>query len=630
MTGCPAPEVLDAAARGELDPASRAALEQHVDGCPACAEVLAGLVHVYGSAMPSAPASGPVTVSDPGVAQAPSAPGPGATLGRFTIVRALGAGGMGVVYEAHDPSLQRRVALKLLHTDGAAHELRVQLLREARALARLAHPNVVGVHEVGEAGGRVFVAMEFIEGGTLRHWLRAGPTREAIVATFVAAGQGLAAAHAVGLVHRDFKPDNVLVGRDGRARVVDFGLARPLDASWATLGQTLVSGGTDGGLTTSVARTKPGSLVGTPAYMAPEQLRGERADAASDQFAFCVALYEALVGARPFAGSSLAMLATNVVEGRRPPTPSSVPSRLRAVLDRGLQPDPTRRFATMHALLRDLAPRKRGWVLPVAVTAGVLGAGVAAGVTWMVTRPDETQPPPVVVAPPSEPEADPVEPAPPTRAGLCGASLDATWSPGRRATVATALKGPLLQNETSMRATAALDAWQEDFAAERDAACEDAAKKDRLPCLSRQWARFDALATALGDADSIAANYAEIAVSSLEPARACRSTARRALEPAAAADARARARRTLKRAAIDDAWARGLLHRVDAEDAAQRAVADVAESEDFVVMAEASRVLGDVLAKVTCLDSFPTRMPRPTAVTLRENLCNRDMPVELD
>src|SRR4051812_8285324 len=160
---------------------------------------------------------------------------PGATIGRYVVLDELGAGGMGVVYKAYDPELERPIALKLLHEEGRSGAFRERLLREAQALARLSHPHVVAIHDVGTFGESVFIAMEFVEGKTLRQWLQAEPrSRRAILDIFLAAGEGLAAAHAAGLIHRDFKPDNVMVGDDGRVRVFDFGLARAADSAAAS------------------------------------------------------------------------------------------------------------------------------------------------------------------------------------------------------------------------------------------------------------------------------------------------------------------------------------------------------------------------------------------------------------
>ncbi len=274
----------------------------------------------------------------------------GARLGRYTILEQLGQGGMGVVYTAYDPELDRRVAIKLVRTAGA--ESSARLLREAQALARLSHPNVVGVFDVGTFGEAVFVAMEHVDGVTLSAWLRDDRERAQVVAMFTAAGRGLAAAHAAGLIHRDFKPDNVLVGKDGRPRVVDFGLARAAETVPAPLEGTVPPTAAVGDLTAT------GAIMGTPAYMAPEQFLGVPADARTDQFSFFVALYEALYGQRPFEGETFASLSMNVSQGKVRPAPArtSVPQKLRAVLLRGLRPSPDARHPSMEAVLRALAP----------------------------------------------------------------------------------------------------------------------------------------------------------------------------------------------------------------------------------------------------------------------------------
>ncbi|HET6583005.1 MAG TPA: serine/threonine-protein kinase, partial [Nannocystaceae bacterium] len=225
----------------------------------------------------------------------------GTTLGRYVVLERIGSGGMGVVYAAYDPQLDRKVALKLLHAreerDGDSGG-RARVLREAQAMARLSHPNVVAVHDVGVVDDTLFVAMEFVEGVTLGHFIAAGSRRwNEVLDVFEPAGRGLAAAHAAGLVHRDFKPDNVMIGNDGRVRVMDFGLARA--AAEITTESSEGSGGSIVELSGVDRLTRTGALVGTPAYMAPELLAGGNADARSDQFAFCVALHRALYGTAP-------------------------------------------------------------------------------------------------------------------------------------------------------------------------------------------------------------------------------------------------------------------------------------------------------------------------------------------
>ncbi len=281
---------------------------------------------------------------------------PGTRVGRYEIVRPLGAGGMGIVYLAYDPTLDRPIALKLLRPELRSAQAR--LLREGQSVARLAHPNVVRVFDIGSDGDDLFVAMEYIDGETLGGWLAAERRQpRAIFELFAAAGRGLAAAHAAGLVHRDFKPDNVLVGRDGRVVVTDFGLAR-LDADETPTTPAAPGAGT---LPLTLTLTRTGSLLGTPAYMSPEQLRGEIADARSDQFSFCVAHWEALFGSRPFRIPRSASLEEvrhavegGVAEPATPIPPALVPAE--RALRRGLSVDPRDRFPEVAALLTALAP----------------------------------------------------------------------------------------------------------------------------------------------------------------------------------------------------------------------------------------------------------------------------------
>ena len=282
-------------------------------------------------------------------------------IGPYQVQRQLGEGGMGVVYAAYDDKLERTVALKLIR--GAAMrrpEGRARTLREARALARLSHPNVVHVYQVGEVDDEIYVAMELLTGPTLRAWLAAQPRswRE-VLAVLRQAGEGLAAAHRQGVIHRDFKPANVIVGDDGRVRVLDFGLAHFFglegEEGEATVGAT--SWAATGGIT-DLLLTQTGAVLGTPAYMAAEQFAGGRGDAKTDQFSFCTALYEALYGQRPFVGDQLEVLASAVRGGRVHPVArrSEVPQWLHRVVVRGLQPDPAARWPGMDALLLALAP----------------------------------------------------------------------------------------------------------------------------------------------------------------------------------------------------------------------------------------------------------------------------------
>jgi eukaryotic-like serine/threonine-protein kinase len=310
-----------------------------------------------------------------------TAPGEQGTLvGRYVLLDVLGEGGTGVVHRAWDPELDRHIALKLVQPrrDDALPDARARIVREARLMARLDHPNVVRIHDVGQTDERIYLAMELVQGSTLRQFLQARrrPLAE-VLAVLGAAGQGLAAAHDAGLVHRDFKPDNVLVGDDGGVRVADFGLAQ-LVAPEPVRASTQRVPLADGDALASLTRS--GTLVGTPAYMAPEQLFGDPVDARSDQFAFCVVLWEAVLGARPFAAESLEALASAIMRQQLEPPPPGrrMPGWLRRTLVRGLAPDPRARHASMHALLAALeaAPRRRR-----VLRAAVVGLGLATVIT---------------------------------------------------------------------------------------------------------------------------------------------------------------------------------------------------------------------------------------------------------
>lgn len=324
----------------------------------------------------------------------------GDTVGRYIVLHTLGMGSLSVIYAAYDPELHRQVALKFMHAARAEegdsqNSSRTRLLREAQAIARVNHPNVIAIYDVGTRGDEVYLAEEMVEGEDLRQWLTNAPrTRREILDVFLQAGRGLAAAHAAGIIHRDFKPANVLVGRDGRARVVDFGLARAADPAAAELepparerpglpahprrpGPTV-----EGALESALTQT--GAMVGTPFYMAPEQHHSGAVDARSDQFGFCASLYEALYQRRPFPATTIEELIRRVTEGEiEPPPPGTpVPSWLRRVLLRGLHRDAAERYPTMDALIAELGrdPLARRRQL-VAIGAGLLLlAGLGFGV----------------------------------------------------------------------------------------------------------------------------------------------------------------------------------------------------------------------------------------------------------
>jgi predicted Ser/Thr protein kinase len=314
---------------------------------------------------------------------------PGTRVGRYAVGDVLGHGGMGVVYAATDPELGRDVAVKLVRGDVARGlaSARRRMVREAQAMARVSHPNVIAVYDAGTFGGDVFIAMELVRGQSLRGWLASGARSVAdILEAYLAAGRGLAAAHAAGLVHRDFKPDNVLVGHDGRVRVTDFGLAYSDGDDLVPLEGNTISG--EPLPDEPLALTMTGAILGTPPYMAPEQHDGGLVDARSDQFAFCIALYEALYGERPFPGRTRDDIARAVRAGRVAPPPAGarVPGSLRSILLRGLARRPGDRFPTMDSLLRALG-RDRGR-LPRRLAAGAAIALVIVAVAlfadWIV------------------------------------------------------------------------------------------------------------------------------------------------------------------------------------------------------------------------------------------------------
>ena len=365
---CPDENVLVAMAEQQLDGAAFVDVEVHIDSCEQCRRLVAAAVADRSIAIGTPP--------DRDELEPLAAIIDVSINGRFVIDAVLGRGGMGTVYLARDLSLGREVALKL-HRAGSGND---RLHREAIAMAKLAHPNVVTVFEVGTVDDRLYVAMEYVRGETLRGWLTAARRSwRAIIDLLLQAGQGLVAAHAAGLVHRDFKPENVLVGEDGRPRVGDFGLARVGKES---------SGARSVAAMATMTMTQTGALMGTPAYMAPEQIAGDDVDARTDQFAFCVVAWEALFGKRPYAGATLAALEDAMHRGElQRPTRSAVPQRVRDVLERGLAFDPAKRHANVSALLAALRaaarPRTTKYLaLGIGATL-VVGAASVAGVSFI-------------------------------------------------------------------------------------------------------------------------------------------------------------------------------------------------------------------------------------------------------
>jgi serine/threonine protein kinase len=312
----------------------------------------------------------------------------GDRVGRFVIDGRLGEGGMGVVWRALDPEVGRRIALKFVRasTGGVDARLWSRLRREAQALARVRHPNVVGLYDVGNTPHGSFLAMEHLDGTHLRRWLERGArTWQEKVEVLCQAGLGLLAVHRAGLVHRDVKPTNLLVCRDGRVVLLDFGLALGI-ADVDTGKNDEVVEGDD--VTLRTRMTRRNMVVGTTSYMSPEQLLGRDLDARSDQFSFCVTLFESLFGQRPYAGKTPYELALQFESRERPKIADrgDVPRHVCGAVLRGLRIDPAERFASMVDLLDALRPH-RGWagrwmLAAAGVGLGLLGA--TAGAIWAV------------------------------------------------------------------------------------------------------------------------------------------------------------------------------------------------------------------------------------------------------
>jgi tetratricopeptide (TPR) repeat protein/tRNA A-37 threonylcarbamoyl transferase component Bud32 len=580
--GCPDDEALARVAAGDAADVERDDVLAHVDRCSACRHALALL-----AALPPTPAESfvggdhlstfreePSEIATHRVQRrprpagvTPALPALGDRIGRYVALRILGRGGMGIVIGAHDPELDRQVAIKLVHpkvwraaTDGTRDLLRL----EARAMARLVHPNVVAVHDLGTVGDQLFVAMELVAGSSLDHWLSAKPRPwRDVLAMCCEAGKGVAAAHRAGLVHRDIKPHNVLVDETERPRIADFGLA--------------VLGHSD-----------PSDQAGTPAYMSPEQHRGTAVTAASDQFSFCVMVYEALYGERPFAGETVVAIAAEIERGtvRAAPEKSSVPSRVRRVLLRGLATEADARFPSMDALLEALVPAPRvRWKLSVAAIAlaAVAGAGVMT-----LTRTKES---PLTVA----------------RKSAEGRAAD-VWSPTARAAVDTTLAAgsPAHGDSTRSLVHGALDAYVarwidaqvEVTRAARDGEQVPAAAERRLACLDRRLGELRALVGALAAGGQGVATNAIDGVLALTPAQVCLDRDVMAVRPPPE-EPRRRARYDELSRKLDEVVALDRLGRQkDAIAAAAAVVGDVRALDHAPLTAEALALEARLLATV--------------------------------
>ncbi len=442
-------------------------------------------------------------------------------IGPFVVLRKLGEGAMGVVYAGFDVSLDRKVALKLVRRQLLDKpSVRSRMIREAQAMARLSNPHVVQIYQVGEHAGGIYVAMEYIDGQTLGVWLKARPRPwQVVLRTVCEAGRGLAAAHAAGLVHRDFKPDNVLVDGKDHARVLDFGLVQASGVNDDDLTQTTDDNAvqTQSGVGNversnvhwSVRLTQIGKVLGTPAYMSPEQHFGETSGPYSDQFSFSVTLYEALYGSRPFGGDTWASIKAQVESGviSPPPADSPVPRRLFKILARGLALEPERRWPSLDAMLDALAHDPRRAQLRAAAMVGLVG--LASAGSFLVAS----------MSTPAEERCD------------AGAELASVWGPARRAAVVrafTATEAPFAA-DVWRRTEERLDAYADSWRQRHTSACEAHASglesahlmDRRIACLARRKVHMRALVDIFAAADRDVVENAVQAVAALPSVQAC-------------------------------------------------------------------------------------------------------------
>ncbi|MCA9715699.1 MAG: serine/threonine protein kinase, partial [Myxococcales bacterium] len=457
-------------------------------------------------------------------------------IGRYTVLDRLGQGGMGVVYSAYDPELDRKVAIKILRGERGDVRGNARLVREAKAMARVAHPNVIAVIEVGEHEGHTFVVMEYLRGKSLDEWITGARSWREIVAVYAQAGRGLAAAHQAGVVHRDFKPHNAMIIEggvdDGRVKVLDFGLARAREE--LTQGAEPLARGA--GVDASLTRT--GAIMGTPLYMAPEQYLGLEADARSDQYSFGVSLHEALYGQLPYTAGELAELRELVLAGQyaAPERGADVPPWVLRVLRRALSREPEARYPSMHALCealeRDPTARRRR----VAVTASLVAAACVG--SWAIARAGVDA---------SRPCAGPEF------------TLEDVWSAGPRARMheSFARPGRASALETLARVEARLDVYATGWREQRREACEqhraglqsDELLDLRMRCLDLRRASFTALVDVFAAADdAVISRAAEASYGLPELSRCADAAALRSAVPLPEDGARARGVQAARRA----------------------------------------------------------------------------------
>ncbi len=525
--------VAEALVSGQLPPEQADALQAHIQGCELCEMRVSMARESVEGSTDTSDVDGDVDPDEPDLAK-------GTSLGRYLVLDRLGAGGMGVVYLAYDPELDRRVAIKLMRALVSASmspsQGQTRLLREAQAMAKVSHPNVIAVHDVGTFNERVFAAMELVEGEDLRKHLKGKHTWREVVSLYVQAGRGLAGAHAAGMVHRDFKPDNVLIGKDGRVRVTDFGLARlASDAAEPEAEPLPEEAATDGGPTGEPSVF--GKVAGTPGYMAPEQYLGAVPDARSDQFSFCVALYEGLYGERPFSDEVVQHAATQLSRertgetatpktqrmsprsaarvaplrhiAREPPKQTQVPGWVHKIVLRGLRIKPEDRFDSMQALLsqleKDPARARKKWL-----TTGAVGTVMVALATFAVRAKQEHD-------------------------QLCKgaqAELTGTWDKAMQDKIQRAFQATGRSYATTAwtQAKGQLDAHAGAWVAMHTEACEATHVRGtqsptlldlRMACLGRRLSELQALAEVLATADGQVVEHAVQAVGNLTPLAGC-------------------------------------------------------------------------------------------------------------
>lgn len=553
---------------GALAGAEAEQARAHLDGCESCRRAVAAAAGSLEGEGPAAPAP-----------KAAPRLEKGAVVGRYLVVGPVGAGGMGSVYAAYDPELDRKVALKLLHPH--LGNLEPLIRREAQAMARLSHPNVVAVFDVGRVEDRLFVAMELVEGRSLSSRLRdPGLSWREKVSLLCEAGRGLAAAHAAGVVHGDFKPQNALVGADGRVRVTDFGLARtaPLPAPDAPLSGPASWGSSDPELLAGPRH----SPAGTPAFMAPEQLAGGETTKLTDLYAFCASLHLALTGVLPYEGKTPKQLLAAARAGKvQPGLRAGLPAWLLRAVERGLRPEPAERWPSMEALLAELT-RVPALARRSALLAGGLAVVALAGAAgWAISQ-----------------RADPAAECR-ARAGR----VETVWSPARREEVRLAFErsGQPHQADSFARVAATLDrisaAWRGAYAE----ACRDGFERPegdgavwlRMGCLSQQLAAVQARAGLLAAADRALVEEAPALVASLEDPKSC---ARPLAVPAPVPEPALRP--SVERLRGSLAHARSLLEAARIREALAEAQGLAAEARALgwqPLLAEALLLQGDVL-----------------------------------